>query len=94
MAVQMCAALFGEGSSVYGFARWNAFLEAAPRRLMQLLWAMYVDDGRLIDLAGAKGAGQNLIASFFEELGTPLAPAKHTSSGQQVPWDRGLRSHG
>ena len=32
--VQMYAALFGHGSSVYSFERWSAFLEAAPRRLL------------------------------------------------------------
>ena len=28
--VQMYAALFGQGSSVYSFERWSAFLEAGP----------------------------------------------------------------
>ena len=42
-----------------------------------MLWAMYVDDGHLIDLADAKGASQKPIAAFFKELGTPLALAKH-----------------
>ena len=69
---------------MFGFARWSAFLEAAPRRLIMLLWAMYVDDGRLIDLASAKGAGQKLIATFFEELGTPLAPAKHQKLAKRL----------
>ena len=34
---------------------------------MHLQWAMYVGDWRLIDLAEAEGAGQKLIATFFEE---------------------------
>ncbi len=39
MAVQLYAALFGEGSAVFGVARSSAFLEAAPRRLFALLFA-------------------------------------------------------
>ncbi len=47
--VQMLAALFGQGASVFGFERWSAFREAAPRRLLWLLWVMYIDDGSLTD---------------------------------------------
>ncbi len=75
---QMLAALFGQGSSVYSFERWSAFLEAAPRRLLWLLWVMYVDDGSLVDLTGAKGSGQALIHEFFEAIGTGLSPDKRT----------------
>ena len=74
MAVQVYAALFGEGSSVFGFARWSAFLEAAPRRMLFLLWSMYVDDGRLIDCKSAKGRGQHLVNELFKELGCPSRP--------------------
>ncbi len=35
--VQVSAAPFGQGSSVYSFERWSAFLGAAPRRLLLLL---------------------------------------------------------
>ena len=73
---QMQAALFGQGSSVYSFERWSAFLEAAPRRLLWLLWVMYVDDGSLVGLASAKGAGQALIHEFFDAIGTGPSPDK------------------
>ena len=77
--VQMYAALFGYESSVYGFGRWSAFLEAAGRRIAQLVWTMYVDDGYLIDLQSARGSGQHLIHVLFELLGTHLSkePGKH-----------------
>ncbi len=35
--VQMFAALFGQGSAVYSFGRWSAFLESAPGRLLFVL---------------------------------------------------------
>ena len=81
---QMLAALFGQGSSVYSFERWSAFLEAAPRRLLWLMWVMYVDDGSLVDLAGAKGAGQALIHTFFDELGTGLSPDKRECMSKET----------
>jgi len=37
---------------------------------------MYVDDGSLVDLASAKGAGQALIYEFFDAIGTGLSPDK------------------
>ncbi len=73
---QMLAALFGQGSSVYSFERWSAFLEAAPRRSLWLLWVMYVDDGSLVDLQAAKGSGQALVHAFFDAVGTGLSPEK------------------
>ena len=57
---QMWAALFGLGSAVYSFGRWSAFREALPRRLLHLLWSMYVGDGSSTDLEAAKGSGQEL----------------------------------
>jgi len=73
---QMYAALFGFESSVYAFGRWSAFLQAAGRRVGMLLWSMFVDDGNLIDLAEAKGEGQNLVGTLFRLLGAPLAKEK------------------
>ncbi len=56
---QSCwALLFGWASSVWQFSRWSYFLEAASRRILALLHAHYVDDGNLVDLALARGAGQ------------------------------------
>ena len=71
--VQMYAALFGYESSVYGFGRWSAFLEAIGRRIAQSVWTMYVDDGNVIDLQSARGRGQHLIHVLFELLGTKLS---------------------
>ena len=45
--------------------------------MLGLLWAMCVDDGRLIDPASAKGKGQQLIQAFFAELGSQLSAPKH-----------------
>ena len=56
--VRVLAALFGQGSAFFNFERWSAFLEAAPQRLLWLLWTMYVDDGQLTDLVAAKGEGR------------------------------------
>ncbi len=74
--IRALASLFGQGSAFFNFARWSAFLEAAPRRLLFLLCTMYVDDGQLTDLAAAKGSGQQLIHDFFEEIGAGLKEAK------------------
>eukprot|EP00971_Amphidinium_carterae_P099199 1962008-Amphidinium_carterae.1 len=52
--------LFGLASAVIQFGRWSAFLEAATRRVAQVMLAMYVDDAHVADLSAAKGAGQQL----------------------------------
>ncbi len=70
--VQALAALFGQGSAFFNFERWSAFLEAVPRRLLSLLWAMYVDDGQLTEPSASKGAGQELIHALFKEIGAGL----------------------
>ena len=57
----MLAALFGNGSSVYAYARLSCFLEAAPRRMLSLLWAMYVDDGQLTEPSASKSEAQILV---------------------------------
>lgn len=75
---QLYAALFGFESAVYSFGRWSAFLEAAGRRLCQVLWAMYVDDGLIVDLEEANGSGHALIHTLFELLGASLSLAKRT----------------
>ena len=74
--IQLYAALFGFESAVYAFGRWSAFLEAAGRRIGQLLWSIYVDDGDLIDLAAAKGSGQALIGTMFQLMGAELRAKK------------------
>ena len=82
--VQMLAALFGQGASVFGFERWSAFLAAAPRRLLWLLWVMYVDDGSLTEPAAAKGSGQALTHAFFHAVGTGLSPDKREWLSKQA----------
>jgi hypothetical protein len=72
----MLAALFGNGSSVYAYARLSCFLEAIPRRLLHLLWTMYVDDGQLTEPTSGQKEAQELIHEFFEYMGMPLAPDK------------------
>ncbi len=78
MFFQLYAALFGFASAVYAFGRWSAFLEACGRRIGQLLWAMYVDDGNLLDGASAKGSGQALIGEIFKLLGASLSSETRT----------------
>ena len=78
MFFQLYAALFGFESAVYAFGRWSAFLEACGRRIGQLLWAMCVDDGNLLDGASAKGSGQALIGEIFKLLGASLSSDKRT----------------
>ena len=72
----MVAALFGNGSSVYAYARLSYFLEAAQRRLIALLWIMYVDDGQLTEPCESGQAGQTLVQVFFEYMGMSLSPEK------------------
>ena len=74
--VRVLVALFGQGSAFVNFERWSAFLEAAPRRLLWLLWTMYVDDGQITDAQAAKGTGQELAHVFFEKIGAGLKEGK------------------
>lgn len=69
---RMHAALFGEGSAVYAFATWGAFLGAARRRTLFVLLLMCVDDGSLVDLQAAEGEGRAVVNGFFYEIGAPL----------------------
>ena len=71
--IRMLACLFGGGSSVFNFGRWSAYLEAIPRRLLDLLWPMYVDDGQITDLQAAKGEGQVAVEEFFELSGAGMS---------------------
>ncbi len=73
--MRVLAALFGQGSAFFNFERWSAFLEAAPRRLLWILWTMYVD-GQITDLREARGTGQEVIHVFFEENGAGLKADK------------------
>ena len=70
------ATLFGLSSSVMHFARWSHFLQAIARRIIQLMWSMYVDDGSLVDAEAAGESGQQAAASMFQDMGTPLAVEK------------------
>ena len=83
---QSCwALLFGWASSVWQFSRWSYFLEAAARRILAMLHAHYVDDGNMVDLTAARGAGQSAVNDLFALLGTPTAPKKQqpmSSTGQ------------
>ena len=73
---QVDAMLFGFSCSVIQFGRWSRFLESFSRRILALLWSMYVDDSTLTDAAKAKGAGQQLAGYAFARIGTPFAPVK------------------
>lgn len=78
MYQQVEAMLFGFSSAVVGFGRWSRFLESLGRRVLALLWSMYVDDGNLTDGDVARGTGQQLIGYAFRRLGTPFADAKRS----------------
>ena len=79
MYQQVEAMLFGFSSAVMGFGRWSRFLEALGRRILALLWSMYVDDGSLTDASKARGSGQELVGYAFCRLGTPFADAKRAT---------------
>ena len=66
--------MFGFESAVSQSGRWSKFCDGAGRRLLSLLWSLYVDDGQLCDLQAAR-EGQ-AVNRFFCGLGTPLAEAK------------------
>ena len=70
------ATLFGLSSSVKHFARWSHSLQAIARRIIQLMWSMYVDDGSLVDAEAARESGQQAAASMFQDMGTQLAVEK------------------
>jgi hypothetical protein len=77
----MWSLLFGYKSSVMSFNRLSRFFEAAPRRLLALLWSMYYDDGSLQELSTSKGAGQALVLRFFRLCGFDLSEAKRQLLG-------------
>ena len=74
--VIMSALLFGFSASVMQFARWSRFLEAMMRRVLCLLWAMYVDDSNVVDFADGKGSAQWLGRRVLLAIGVPLAEHK------------------
>ena len=63
--LQMWAVLFGFESAVLQFGRWSKFCEGAGRRLLSLLWSLYVDDGQQCDLQAAKGERASTRERFF-----------------------------
>ena len=74
--VIMSALLFGFSASVMQFARWSRFLEAMTRRVLCLMWALYVDDSNVVDFAIGKGSAQWLGRQMLLALGVPLAEHK------------------
>ena len=90
--VIMGALLFGFSASVMQFARWSRFLEAFARRVLALMWAMYVDDSNIIDFASGKGSAQKLGRDIFGSLGVPLAE-HHRARPWEVFIPRGLLVH-
>ncbi len=68
--------VFGLAGSVACFNRWPRFLEAASRRFLKVLAAMYFDDMSVQDLASGKGSAQGAVSSLATALGRPFAPPK------------------
>jgi hypothetical protein len=84
MYFQSCyALLFGWSSSVSGFSRWSYFLEAASRRILALISAMYVDDANLLDLQSGLGVGQDAFVLLLRLLGTPAADEKRQALAEE-----------
>ena len=52
------------------------FQQAYARRLLVVMWSVYVDDSNIVDFKTAKGSGQALGRRGFQLLGTPFAPNK------------------
>jgi hypothetical protein len=72
----MYALLFGFSSSVIQFSRFSKFLESFWRRLLFLLWSLYVDDSSIVDFASAKGSAQKLGVRGLGLLGVEQADHK------------------
>ena len=70
------ALLFGFASSVMSYLPWAEFQQAFARRLLVLLWSIYVDDSNMVDFKSGKGSAQRLGKVGFELLRTPFAPHK------------------
>ena len=70
------ALLFGFKSSVMQYLRWAEFQQAFARRLLGLMWSVYVDDSNVVDFGSNKGSAQWLGRVGFELLGTPFASNK------------------
>ena len=70
------ALLFGFRASVMHYLTWAEFQQAYARRLLVLMWSVYVDDSNIVDFKTARGSGQFLGRRGFQLLGTPFAPNK------------------
>ena len=70
------ALLFGYRASVMHYLTWAEFQQAFARRLLVMMWSVYVDDSNIVDFRTAKGSGQRLGRRGFQLLGTPFAPKK------------------
>ena len=81
---QVFGNLFGMATAVLNFNRWPRFVQAACRRLLALLFAMYFDDATLQDLAVGKGRAQLVARQFLALLGTPFAPKKSVQLGPEA----------
>ena len=55
---------------------WAEFQQAFARRLLVLMWNIYVDDSNVVDFKSNKGSAQRFGRFAFGLLGTPFAEQK------------------
>ena len=80
----MFAMLFGLSSSVVQFGRWSRFLEALNRRMLWLLWCLFVDDSGMVDLKAGKGSAQRAGSAVFAALGVGVSLKKRQRMGDNT----------
>ena len=72
------ALLFGFKSSVMHYLSWAEFQQAFARRLLVLMWSIYVDSN-VVDFKSNRGSAQEFGRFAFGLLGTPFAELKSKS---------------
>ena len=58
------------------YVTWAASQQAFSRRVMFLLWSVYIDDSNIMDFRSAKGSGRQLGKKGFKLLGVVFAESK------------------
>ena len=82
--------LFGFSSAVLNFNRWPRFLQAVTRRVLGIMFAMYIDGAAFQDVSSAKGSGQDVVRKSFAMIGAPLAPDKSVTMASKSDFVCGL----
>ena len=76
--------MFNYRASVMHYLTWAEFQLAYARRLLVMMWSVYVDDSNIVDFRTVKGSGQRLGRIGFQLLGTPLAPPQQVQDHEHI----------